>query len=100
MKMAHAERADLAAFLDTLTPQEWHARSLCDEWTVKDVVAHVVSYEELSPLGLMKRFAKGCVVHANEIGVKEFAPLSPAGVDWSSLAGISIRGGSPPVSAA
>ncbi|MCW2557322.1 MAG: hypothetical protein JWP55_1286 [Mycobacterium sp.] len=77
MELAHAERADLAAFLGTLTPQEWHARSLCDEWTVKDVVAHVVSYEELSLLGLMKRFAKGRVVHANDVGVKEFAPLSP-----------------------
>jgi uncharacterized protein (TIGR03083 family) len=77
MAMAHAERADLVAFLETLTPQEWRARSLCDEWTVKDVVAHVVSYEELSPLGLMKRFAKGRVVHANDIGVKEFASLSP-----------------------
>jgi uncharacterized protein (TIGR03083 family) len=77
VEMAYAERADLAAFLETLTPQDWHARSLCTEWTVKDVVAHVVSYEELSPLGLMKRFAKGRVVHANEVGVQEFAPLSP-----------------------
>jgi uncharacterized protein (TIGR03083 family) len=77
MSMAHDERADLAAFLATLTPQEWQAQSLCDKWTVKDVVAHVVSYEELSVLGLVKRFAKGWVVHANEVGVAEFAPLSP-----------------------
>lgn len=77
MEMAHAERADLAAFLETLTPQEWQARSLCDQWTVKDVVAHVVSYEGLSPLGLAKRFAKGLAIRANEVGVKEFAPLSP-----------------------
>jgi hypothetical protein len=27
--MARDERADLAAFLETLTPQEWHAQSLC-----------------------------------------------------------------------
>jgi uncharacterized protein (TIGR03083 family) len=77
MGMAHDERADLAAFLATLTPQEWQAQSLCDRWTVKDVVAHIVSYEELSPLGLVKRFAKGRVVHANEVGVKEFSSLSP-----------------------
>jgi uncharacterized protein (TIGR03083 family) len=77
MDMAHDERADLAAFLQTLTPQEWQAQSLCDRWSVKDVVAHIVSYEELSPLGLVKRFAKGRVVHANDVGVKEFAPLSP-----------------------
>jgi uncharacterized protein (TIGR03083 family) len=77
MDMAYDERADLAAFLETLTPQEWLAPSLCTSWTVKDVVAHVVSYEELSPIGLAKRFAKGWVVRANEVGVEEFAPMSP-----------------------
>jgi uncharacterized protein (TIGR03083 family) len=77
MDMAYDERADLAAFLDTLTPKEWQAQSLCDRWTVKDVVAHIVSYDELTPLGLVKRFAKGRVVRANDVGVKEFAPLSP-----------------------
>jgi len=76
MDMAYDERADLAAFLETLTPQEWHAQSLCDGWTVKDVVAHMVSYEELTPFGLMKRFAKGRFVHANDVGVKEFSPMS------------------------
>jgi uncharacterized protein (TIGR03083 family) len=77
MEMAYDERADFAAFLETLAPQEWHERSLCDRWTVKDVVAHVVSYEELTPLGLVKRFAKGLVLRANEVGVREFEPLSP-----------------------
>jgi uncharacterized protein (TIGR03083 family) len=78
MDLAYAERVDLAEFLSTLTPQEWAAQSLCDRWTVKDVVAHVVSYEELSPLGLAGRFAKGRIVRANEVGVREFAHLSPA----------------------
>lgn len=73
MKMAYDERCDLAAFLRTLTPQQWNAASLCEGWSVKDVVAHVVSYEELGALGLMKRFAKGLVVRANEVGVQEFA---------------------------
>jgi uncharacterized protein (TIGR03083 family) len=77
MDMAYEERTDLAAFLDTLAPQEWHMASLCEKWTVKDVVAHMISYEELSPLGLIKRFAKGRVVRANEVGVEEFAPMSP-----------------------
>jgi uncharacterized protein (TIGR03083 family) len=80
MDMAYDERTELATFLATLTPQEWHAQSLCTKWTVKDVVAHVVSYEELSPYGLAKRFAKGGVLRANEVGVKEFAPMSPQGL--------------------
>jgi uncharacterized protein (TIGR03083 family) len=77
MEMAYDERTDLAAFLETLASEDWHAPSLCDKWTVKDVVAHVVSYEELTPFGLVKRFAKGRVVRANEVGVREFAPMSP-----------------------
>ena len=77
MDMAFEERSDLAAFLPTLTPDEWDATSLCDKWTVKDVVAHVVSYEELNFIGLVKRFAKGWVVRANEVGVKEFSSMSP-----------------------
>jgi uncharacterized protein (TIGR03083 family) len=77
MDLAYEERSDLASFLQTLTPEEWNAASLCDGWTVKDVVAHVVSYEELTILGLIKRFAKGRVVRANEVGVEEFSSMSP-----------------------
>ncbi|WP_301149548.1 maleylpyruvate isomerase family mycothiol-dependent enzyme [Mycobacterium simiae] len=76
MTMAHTERSDLADFLATLAPQDWQAPSLCSRWTVKDVVAHVVSYEELGPLGLVKRFAKGWVVRANQVGVDEYSALS------------------------
>lgn len=60
-----------------MTPQDWQAPSLCEKWTVKEVVAHVVSYEELTPFGLVKRFARGHVVYANEVGVHAVAPLSP-----------------------
>jgi uncharacterized protein (TIGR03083 family) len=80
MTMAHAERADLADFLATLTPQDWEAPSLCSKWSVKDVVAHVISYEELGAAGLLKRFAKGWIVlpnRVNQAGVDEFTPLSP-----------------------
>jgi uncharacterized protein (TIGR03083 family) len=77
MSMARAERADLAEFLATLAPQDWEAPTLCTKWTVKDVVAHVISYEELGPLGLVKRFAMGWVVRANQVGVDEFSALGP-----------------------
>ncbi|OBI85261.1 maleylpyruvate isomerase family mycothiol-dependent enzyme [Mycobacterium sp. 1245805.9] len=77
MTMAHAERADLADFLATLAPQDWETPSLCTKWTVKDVVAHVISYEELGVGGLLKRFAKGWVVRTNQVGVDEFSSLRP-----------------------
>lgn len=77
INMARAERAELAAFLTTLTLQQWETPSLCAGWSVKEVVAHMISYEDLGVFGLLKRFAKGRIVRANEVGVDEFAGLSP-----------------------
>ena len=77
MDMACEERADLLTFLSTLHPEEWEMSSLCAGWSVKDVVAHMLSYEDLGAVGLIKRFAKGRIVHANEVGVEEYAAMSP-----------------------
>ena len=41
MDWVRAERLSLADFLDSLTDDEWRAPSLCPEWTVHDVAAHV-----------------------------------------------------------
>lgn len=78
MDLAYEERSDLAAYLRTLSGDDWQAASLCDGWSVKDVVAHVVSYEELGTVGLIKRFIRGRVVNANEVGVQDFASYTPA----------------------
>src|SRR5438445_7126973 len=40
-QLVNDERADLVAFLRTLTRDEWEAPSLCAGWRVRDVVAHV-----------------------------------------------------------
>ncbi len=37
-----AERNDLADLLETLTPEQWDAPSLCNQWKVRDVVGHLV----------------------------------------------------------
>lgn len=75
MSMATRERDDFAAFLETLTPQQWEARTLCGSWTVREVVAHVISYEELGWAGTVKRFARGRfrLSRANEIGIREYS---------------------------
>lgn len=79
MRLAAAERADLADFLDGLTPQQWAAPSLCEGWSVHDVVAHVVSFEELGFAGLVARRIKGLGRGGpNEVGRAEFARRSPA----------------------
>jgi uncharacterized protein (TIGR03083 family) len=79
MQMACEERKDFADFLDELTAQQWEQPSLCELWRVRDVVAHVVSYDELSRWQLVCRFAKGGLVppRINAIGVAEYAGRSP-----------------------
>lgn len=57
--LARAERADLADLLSGLTPAQWDAPSLCAGWRVRDVVAHMFSYDALGPLGLVRRFVTG-----------------------------------------
>jgi uncharacterized protein (TIGR03083 family) len=49
--LARDQRADLAAFLATLSPQQWQAPTLCAGWRVRDVVTHVISYDELDSAG-------------------------------------------------
>jgi len=57
--LARDERADLAAFLTTLPPEQWQAPTLCARWRVRDVVAHVVSYDELDMYGLLAKAVRG-----------------------------------------
>lgn len=56
--LATAERRDLADFLETLEPEQWDRPSLCSEWTVRDVVAHLISYEEIGLREFAGRFLR------------------------------------------
>lgn len=76
MTMARAERDDIAALLANLTSDQWEAPTLCAGWRVRDVVAHMVSYDHLNARGLARRFVKGRFVYANEVGVDEFRVYS------------------------
>ena len=73
MEMAAAERTDLADYLATLTREQWEEPSLCAGWRVRDVIAHAISYDDLTWPGLLKRaaragFALGAI---NDLGVDE-----------------------------
>ena len=74
--MATAERTELADFLATLTPGQWEAPSLCAGWRVRDVVAHVMSFDDVSLLGMFRRAIRGRFVHINQVGVDELASVS------------------------
>jgi len=43
--LARDERAELSELLAELTPAQWDAATLCKQWSVRQVVAHIYSYE-------------------------------------------------------
>lgn len=46
--VVHQERAALAADLQPLTDEQWQMPTLCPEWTVRDVVAHMTATAKVS----------------------------------------------------
>jgi uncharacterized protein (TIGR03083 family) len=79
MQMARAEREEFAALLEGLTPQQWECPTLCKGWRVRDVVAHVIGYDPLSRMQLVRLMAKGLVTRggSNAVEVAEYADKSP-----------------------
>ncbi len=73
-----AERRSLADLLDTLSPAQWEAPSLCGSWTVKEVAVHLTSGPSTSMGTFLKAMARGrgSFDRANELLV-----------DWRSSAG-------------
>lgn len=45
----HSERAALDADLQSLTAQQWDTASLCQGWSVRDVLAHMTATAEMTP---------------------------------------------------
>jgi len=80
--MVVQERTELADLLDSLTPEQWAAPSLCEGWSVRDVALHVVSYEEIGTLGLLSRLARTPwrPWRLNEVVLAENAGVGPADV--------------------
>jgi uncharacterized protein (TIGR03083 family) len=77
--MARDEREEFAALLEGLTPQQWKSPTLCEQWRVREVAVHTVSYDELSTAGLVGRFLKGRLNtdRINAIGVADYADRAP-----------------------
>ena len=77
--MARDEREEFASFLDGLTEEQWNSPTLCDQWRVREVAVHTVSYDELSTAGLVGRFLKGRLNtdRINAVGVADYADRAP-----------------------
>ncbi|MDV5143902.1 maleylpyruvate isomerase family mycothiol-dependent enzyme [Streptomyces sp. SBC-4] len=56
--MVHAERAALIEDLSHLDDRQWEQPSLCDAWTVHDVVAHLVDTYRTTRLGFVVGLAR------------------------------------------
>jgi uncharacterized protein (TIGR03083 family) len=50
-----AERRALGEDLEGLSEAQWDVASLCDGWTVRDVVAHLTATAKTTPFGFVKR---------------------------------------------
>ena len=79
MQMAEAERSDFLRLVQDLTPVQWEAPTLCGSWRVHDVVAHVLSYEDLSPLSTAALFLRGRLNFArvNSLALRPFGASTP-----------------------
>jgi uncharacterized protein (TIGR03083 family) len=47
--LIHAEREALIADLGTLTDDQWARQSLCANWTVRDVLGHMIATAKMTP---------------------------------------------------
>ncbi len=75
-----AERRALADDLADLADADWEARSLCTDWTIRDVVAHLTSWARLTP----GPFLRSLVFHG-------FNLKSTMAEDMTRAAGASIQ---------
>jgi uncharacterized protein (TIGR03083 family) len=53
----HAERTALLEDVTDLSAADWATPSLCSEWTVADVLAHLLSAAKMTPSRFLTRFA-------------------------------------------
>jgi uncharacterized protein (TIGR03083 family) len=50
------ERDQLVGVLETLAPGQWEQSSLCTDWNVREVVAHLVSYDRTNCIAFVLLF--------------------------------------------
>jgi uncharacterized protein (TIGR03083 family) len=93
-RLASDERADFASFLAALPPPQWRAATLCEGWRVRDVVAHVISYDELGPRELFGYAVRGHLWSSriNAIALSRFRTLTPEELLALLMARVEPRG--------
>jgi uncharacterized protein (TIGR03083 family) len=80
MDLARQEREDLVGLLETLTPEQWDAPTLCTRWRVREVVAHVIGYDGLPFTRLAALYLRGGF-GINSVNAAEVATLADRTAD-------------------
>jgi uncharacterized protein (TIGR03083 family) len=95
--MVHAERAALIVDLEDIDDASWDVRSLCDGWTVHDVVAHLVDTALTTRLGFVAGLvrARFDFDHQNARGVHRHRGASPQET-MQRLRDVASRTSTPP----
>jgi uncharacterized protein (TIGR03083 family) len=77
--IVHAERTALIEDLEGLTDEQWRTPSLCEGWTVHDVVAHLVDSAHTTRLGFAFGLARAGFDfdRQNERGIEHWGGASP-----------------------
>lgn len=80
LAQAVVERAAFLELLRSLTPAQWDQPSLCAGWSVRQVVAHVISYDGLSRRETATLFLRGGLRpgRINEVALERYASANPA----------------------
>lgn len=79
--MVRSEREELASLLAALNPAQWSHPTLCNQWRIRDLAAHVISYDGLSYAQIARRRiidASGSMDRFNAIAIAEYADLGTA----------------------
>ncbi len=93
----HAERQALADDLEHLTPEQWATQSLCAEWDIHDVLAHLVATAKITPWRFFTHFAAAGFdfdkSNANEVAAERAAdPIETL----AEFRAVQLRRSSPP----
>jgi uncharacterized protein (TIGR03083 family) len=95
--IVHEDRRALADDLDHLSTEQWQRPTLCTNWTVHDVLAHLVSAAKITPPKFFTRFA-AAGFNFDKFAAKQVAAEGAAGPEatLSAFRAAQSRETSPP----
>ena len=85
--LIHAERRQLVDDLQELTPEQWRTTSLCPEWTVHQMLGHIVALTKQTPPKFFGRFV-GSGFRFDKMVAKDVA-MQSSGTPEDTLAELS-----------